>query len=745
VKALVYRAIVSNPVFSVPQLCDWTGLDRNQVYPHLAELKEKGILKTESLRNDKMPSPAFRPLTLYRLTEDAELRVALATQIAPFLQTLSTEHSLGSENLERAHGKLDEVEKELEKCEQRIAASTTEQDLAIAETLLRALEVEMGRAKDDVELAWYESGSKESPLRSKLQPELQRVQADFERLRHLEHTREVKRSEIESAKLFSEILTSSLHQLSWREPESALASFKQYFRKAYERALSLSPLQEMLSFTATQAMSSLALADRDRDRDWISRFYCVLTESSVRFGSDPELSFALIQRIREAAAAADPITEENFANLCFLTGRTGEAFEEWLRQLGTVRAQSERIFAAYPFTLILQHKYGEITGNILGDLQVRFGLDGAVSAISREVLKNSPITTHILHPALADWLEPGTALPLSGPLKAQQPNLYAYGPLQDLMRAPGLPALRVATGLVGVGAKPEEAWAFAGSLLSTSAMLLLHLREPKFEVAKRIAESQGWSEIGIYSLNQVAGQVRENQAVLSPAEPVYPTSAAGTARFELPSLPYDYAALEPVIDKQTMTLHHDMHHGAYVKNLNAALEKHPELRQKSTEELLRGLNAIPEDIRGAVRNHGGGHLNHTMLWRIMKPKGGGDPTGPIAEVIHKTFGNFKDFQARFSDAGLKQFGSGWVWLAGKANGEVQIITTPNQDNPISQGLYPIFGNDLWEHAYYLKYNNRRPEYLAAWWNVINWEEINHRYGTFKSGKSVAREAAVAYR
>jgi Fe-Mn family superoxide dismutase len=213
---------------------------------------------------------------------------------------------------------------------------------------------------------------------------------------------------------------------------------------------------------------------------------------------------------------------------------------------------------------------------------------------------------------------------------------------------------------------------------------------------------------------------------------------------ELPPLPYAYEALEPTIDKQTMTLHHDMHHGAYVKNLNAALEKHSALAGKSAEDLLRNLDAIPEDIRAAVRNNGGGHVNHSMFWKIMKPKGGGDPTGPIADVIKKTFGSFQDFQAKFNDAGAKQFGSGWVWLAGKSNGEVQIITTPNQDNPISQGLYPIFGNDVWEHAYYLKYHNRRPEYLAAWWNVVNWDEINKRYAAFKAGAE-AHEPAMAHR
>jgi len=210
---------------------------------------------------------------------------------------------------------------------------------------------------------------------------------------------------------------------------------------------------------------------------------------------------------------------------------------------------------------------------------------------------------------------------------------------------------------------------------------------------------------------------------------------------ELPALPYDYTALEPTIDEKTMHLHHDMHHGAYVKNLNAALEKHPNLQSKSAEDLIRDLNAIPEDIRTAVRNNAGGHVNHSMFWKIMKPKGGGDPSGPISEAINKTFGNFKDFQTKFNDAGVKQFGSGWVWLAGNAKGEVQIVTTPNQDNPLTQGLHPIFGNDVWEHAYYLKYNNRRPEYLQAWWNVVNWDEINKRYQAFKG----AKEPALAHR
>jgi Fe-Mn family superoxide dismutase len=203
---------------------------------------------------------------------------------------------------------------------------------------------------------------------------------------------------------------------------------------------------------------------------------------------------------------------------------------------------------------------------------------------------------------------------------------------------------------------------------------------------------------------------------------------------EVPPLPYDYAALEPVIDTQTMKLHHDMHHGAYVKNLNAALEKHPNLQSKSAEELIKDLNSVPEDIRTAVRNNGGGHVNHSMFWKIMKPKGGGDPTGAVAEAINKAFGSFKDFQAKFNDAGTKQFGSGWAWLVGDSSGSLKVISTANQDNPMSQGMHPIMGNDVWEHAYYLKYNNRRPEYLSAWWGVVNWEEVNKRFEAMKSGK-----------
>ncbi len=196
--------------------------------------------------------------------------------------------------------------------------------------------------------------------------------------------------------------------------------------------------------------------------------------------------------------------------------------------------------------------------------------------------------------------------------------------------------------------------------------------------------------------------------------------------FELLPLPYDYAALEPTIDEATMKLHHDKHHQTYVTNLNGAAEKHPDLSKKTPAELIRDLAGVPEEVRTVVRNNGGGDVNHTMFWQIMKPGGGGEPIGAIAEQIRGDFGSFDDFKKQFNEATAKQFGSGWGWLVYKEN-KLAIITTPNQDNPLMQGLYPILGNDVWEHAYYLKYNNRRPEYLAAWWNVVNWEEVNKRF------------------
>ena len=197
--------------------------------------------------------------------------------------------------------------------------------------------------------------------------------------------------------------------------------------------------------------------------------------------------------------------------------------------------------------------------------------------------------------------------------------------------------------------------------------------------------------------------------------------------YEVPPLPYAYDALEPHIDKETMTLHHDKHHQAYVTNLNAAIEKHPELGSKTPDELIKNLDAIPEDIRPAVRNNGGGHVNHSMFWEIMKPGGGGTPTGPLADAINTTFGNLDALKTAFNDAGVKRFGSGWTWLVKTADGKLAVVSTANQDNPISEGHTPIMGNDVWEHAYYLKYNNRRPEYLAAWWNTVNWEVITKRF------------------
>ncbi len=201
--------------------------------------------------------------------------------------------------------------------------------------------------------------------------------------------------------------------------------------------------------------------------------------------------------------------------------------------------------------------------------------------------------------------------------------------------------------------------------------------------------------------------------------------------FELPPLPYDYAALEPTIDAQTMTLHHDKHHATYVANLNGAVDKHPELGEKTPEDLLKNLDAVPEDVRTVVRNNGGGHVNHTMFWQIMKPNGGGEPTGNIADQIKTDFGSFEDFKKKFNETTAKQFGSGWGWLVWKG-GKLEIVTTPNQDSPLSQGLYPILGNDVWEHAYYLKYQNKRPDYLAAWWSVVNWEEVGKRFAKAQS-------------
>ncbi|UYN91795.1 MAG: superoxide dismutase [Anaerolineales bacterium] len=197
--------------------------------------------------------------------------------------------------------------------------------------------------------------------------------------------------------------------------------------------------------------------------------------------------------------------------------------------------------------------------------------------------------------------------------------------------------------------------------------------------------------------------------------------------FTLPKLPYDLNALEPHIDARTMEIHHGKHHQAYVNNLNAAIEKHPELADKSLEDLLKDLNGVPEDIRTAVRNNGGGHFNHSMFWEVMSPNGGGEPGGALGEAINKAFGDFATFKEKFAAAAAGQFGSGWAWLVKEGDG-VAIVATPNQDNPISNGKTAILGVDVWEHAYYLNYQNRRPDYVAAWWNVVNWDEVSKRFG-----------------
>lgn len=205
--------------------------------------------------------------------------------------------------------------------------------------------------------------------------------------------------------------------------------------------------------------------------------------------------------------------------------------------------------------------------------------------------------------------------------------------------------------------------------------------------------------------------------------------------YELPPLPYDYSALEPHIDTQTMQLHHDKHHAAYVNNLNAALQNNSEFASLPIDELVRRLNDVPENIRTAVRNNGGGHANHSMFWKIMTPNGGGEPTGELASAIQQAFGSFDAFKTAFNDAGTKRFGSGWAWLVLDRNGKLRVMSTANQDSPLTEGLYPVMGNDVWEHAYYLKYQNRRPEYLNAWWNVVNWNEVAARYTQGRSGST----------
>ncbi|MEK4508700.1 superoxide dismutase [Paenibacillus sp. FSL K6-2524] len=200
---------------------------------------------------------------------------------------------------------------------------------------------------------------------------------------------------------------------------------------------------------------------------------------------------------------------------------------------------------------------------------------------------------------------------------------------------------------------------------------------------------------------------------------------------QLPALPYPANALEPFIDEQTMNIHHDRHHNTYVTNLNTALESAPELQNKSVEELLSHLDEVPESIRTAVRNNGGGHANHSLFWTIIGPGAGGAPSGPIASAIDRELGGFDKFKEDFAKAATTRFGSGWAWLVVGKDGKLAITSTPNQDSPLSEGLTPILGLDVWEHAYYLKYQNKRPDYIAAFWNVVNWDEVNKRYEAAK--------------
>jgi Fe-Mn family superoxide dismutase len=197
------------------------------------------------------------------------------------------------------------------------------------------------------------------------------------------------------------------------------------------------------------------------------------------------------------------------------------------------------------------------------------------------------------------------------------------------------------------------------------------------------------------------------------------------AKHELPPLPYAFDALEPHIDAQTMQIHHDKHHATYVTKLNEALDKEPGVAGKSLEDLLRGINEVPESIRTAVKNHGGGHANHSLFWEVMGPNGGGEPTGEVAEAISRDFGSFSAFKEKLTNAAANQFGSGWGWLVA-SGGKLDVIAKPNQDSPLMDGKTPLLGVDVWEHAYYLKYQNRRPDYLAAWWNTVNWQAVNER-------------------
>jgi len=206
--------------------------------------------------------------------------------------------------------------------------------------------------------------------------------------------------------------------------------------------------------------------------------------------------------------------------------------------------------------------------------------------------------------------------------------------------------------------------------------------------------------------------------------------------FKLPNLPYEKSALEPTIDTRTMGIHHDKHHAGYVNNLNAALEGYDDLQKLSLVDLLTGLDSVPEAIRTAVRNNGGGHFNHSMFWQSMSPKGGGAPKGSLAEAIDANFGSFDAFKEQFSKAAATRFGSGWAWLCVAGDGKLVVTSTPNQDNPVSDGMIPLLGLDVWEHAYYLNYQNRRPDYVSAWWDVVNWDYVASTYKMVQLGDSL---------
>lgn len=217
------------------------------------------------------------------------------------------------------------------------------------------------------------------------------------------------------------------------------------------------------------------------------------------------------------------------------------------------------------------------------------------------------------------------------------------------------------------------------------------------------------------------GVVAEEKA----AGPATPTPPASTG-FSLPPLPYAFDALEPHLDARTMEIHYTKHHQAYLTNLNKALEVHPDLRAWSAEDLLRKIDQVPQDIRTTVRNHGGGHVNHSLFWQWMKPNGGGEPTGSLARALEEAFGSVVRFRDLFTDAAMKRFGSGWAWLVSDKDGTLKVTSTANQDSPLMEGEIPLLGLDVWEHAYYLKYQNRRADYIAAWWNVVNWDEVAKR-------------------